>query len=200
MFTFRYGDWVRVYNQSDKGDGGGSGDGDDKGGDDKSGDDKDDKGDDAAGLKSALDKVRAQDKANKQKIKDLEAKLADADTTKSEAEKLAQRLAKLEQDNTTLRDTNRTNAAREAITEAAKKAGAPDPGVIWKMVRAEVEYDDDTNEPVNVTDLVNAQKADHPDLFKIKPGKADQGGGQSNSGTSKGWMRAAINKERSRGS
>ena len=194
MFTFRYGDWVRVYNQSDKGDGGGSDDGGGKGGDDKSGDDKDDKGEDVTAIKSALQKERDAAKKLRDEVKSLKSQIADADTSKTEADKLAARLAKLEQDNTTLRDTNRTNAAREAITEAAKKAGAPDPGVIWKMVRAEVEYDDDTNEPVNVADLVNAQKADHPDLFKIKPGKADQGGGQSNSGTSKGWMRTALNK------
>lgn len=190
MFDFRYDDLVRVYRQSDPPTGGPPADPPtDPPADPPA-------GDDAKALKDALDKERNSNKTLKQEIKDLKAKVADSDTSKTELQKAQERLDKIEQDNAKLRETNRTATAKDEVTRLAKAAGAPDTDAIWKMARADLKYDDETNAAENAQDIINGLKADHPDMFKVKPGRADLGGGDTNKGTGKSWMRQGVEDAR----
>jgi len=135
-------------------------------------------GDDLTGLKSALDKEREARKTAERAAKDLEKRLAAIENSgKSESEKIAARLAELEQANAAKDQAIRERDARDAIRAAARKAGASPDAVdaVYRMVRGDIAYDDD-GAPKNVDDLLKDAKQIAPQLFRASP-KADGGAG-----------------------
>lgn len=176
----------------DDGAGGAGGGSDDDGAGD--GKDKDD-----TGLKTALDKERDARKAAEQRAKAAEKErdaLKTAGQTDAEKAAAERDAAKARADKYVA--TVRTANGREAVRSAAKEAGAPDPDLIYRLVKADIDFDDD-DEPTNVDRLVMDIKKEYPDQFKVKPGKADAGGEGAKGAPKKGadmnaWIRAQAGR------
>lgn len=133
--------------------------------------------DDLTGLKTALQAERDAHKAEAKRAKDLEKRLADLENSgKSESEKLAARLEALEKDNQSKAAAIRERDARDAVRDAAKKAGAGDPDIVYRFLRADLEYDDDGS-VTNLAAVIKDAKEIAPQLFKPITGKGDGGAG-----------------------
>ncbi|MGD9713798.1 MAG: DUF4355 domain-containing protein [Thermomicrobiales bacterium] len=74
-----------------------------------------------------------------------------------------------------LTESNRVARGRELAQHAAKTAGAPDPDLVYRVIRSDITFGDD-NEPENVHELIRALQGEKPELFKVKPPRGDQGG------------------------
>lgn len=131
------------------------------------------------GLKGALAKEREARKAAEKQSKDLERRLAAIENSgKSESEKLAARLKELEDANAEKERAIRERDARDAIRQAARKAGAAPDAVdaVYRMLKGDIEYDDD-GQPANVDALLKDAKQIAPQLFRASNGRADGGAG-----------------------
>lgn len=150
--------------------------------------------DDLAGLKTALANEREARKAADKTAKDLQKRLTDIENSgKSESEKLAARLEALEKDNQAKGKAIQERDARDAVKDAAKKAGAPDPDLIFRVLKSDLEYDDDGSVS-NLKPLIDDLKQTTPHLFKAPASKVD--GGSGNSGNAKeAGMNAWIRRE-----
>lgn len=129
--------------------------------------------DDAAGLKSALDREREARRTAERERKELEKRLAALEGAgKTDAEKLAALEQRLQEREQAIRERD----ARDAVRQAARAAGAAGDAVdaIYRMVRADVEYDEDGNVR-NLDTLLKDAKAIAPQLFRV--GRADGGSG-----------------------
>lgn len=79
-----------------------------------------------------------------------------------------------------LRDAN----ARSAVTDAATKANATSTRAVYALIRSDLEFDDETGEPTNVTALLKAAQKDEPSLFRASNGSGDGGAGGGAGGDS----------------
>lgn len=151
--------------------------------------------------KEAIRKERER-AANAEKArKDLDKQLRDAnkrlkdieDAGKSEAQKIADERDALRDRVDALAKKAREANGREAVRGAALKLGADAKrvDVIWKIVRSDLAYGDD-DEPSNLNDVLNALKSEHPEEFKVSPGKGD--GGAGNNGKPKDDPNAALRR------
>ena len=139
------------------------------------------KSEDVAGLRSALKKERDAAKSATRELTKLQERLAeienkdksDAERLQAERDRLAQQLQERE---TRLREVT----ARGVVTEAAGKLNGRAPGLIFKAIKDDLEYDDDGN-PTNVDTLLAQLKKDEPELFPAVRGKADGGAGDDRS-------------------
>jgi len=69
-------------------------------------------------------------------------------------------------------------ALREQVTEAAAKAGARNPGLLFRAVEEKLEFDE-TGKPKNLEQVFKDARSDYPELFgSTSKGKADGGAGQ----------------------
>lgn len=160
---------------------------------------KDQSTDDVAGLKSALQAERDARKAADKTAKDLARELETIrNSGKSEAEKLAARLEALEKDNATKSAAIRERDAKDATRDAAKKAGAPDGDLIYRVIRADIEYADDGT-PSNLKTLIDDLKQLSPNLFKAESKRIDGGAGNGSkpkvSESMNSFIRAAAGRE-----
>jgi hypothetical protein len=85
----------------------------------------------------------------------------------------------------------RERDAKDAVAEAARKAGATDASPIWKLVKGDLEFDDD-GKVTNLDAALKDAKTLAPQLFRPANGKADAGAGASSKATKTDWMRAAL--------
>jgi hypothetical protein len=95
-----------------------------------------------------------------------------------------------------LRKEVRAGKAEREVRTTAEKAGAANTDRIFRIIRTDIEYDDDGN-PDNVADLIADVKKDYPELFKKRNGTGDLGGGgSSNKKSGKGdFFRQLIESE-----
>lgn len=136
-------------------------------------------GEDVAGLKSALQAERDARKTLDKQSKDLQAQLDKlTNAGKSETEKLAAERDKLAKDFESLNAKVRERDARDSVRDAAKKAGAPDPDIVYRFLRSDLEYGDD-GEVTNLSAAIADAKQVAPQLFKPVIGKGDAGNGQA---------------------
>lgn len=139
---------------------------------------------DVAKLNDALRKERDARSGAEKQAKDLAAKLAAIESSgKSESEKLAARLEALEKDNQAKTRAITERDARDAVKDAAKKAGAPDVDLVYRVLKSDLEYGDDGS-VTNLKDLMSDLKATTPHLFKTAPARVD--GGNGNQGKAAG--------------
>ena len=144
---------------------------------DNSGKDEGKGADDVTGLKSALQAERDARKAADKTTKDLARELETIKNSgKSESEKLAARLEALEKDNQAKGAAIRERDAKDATRDAAKKAGAPDGDLIYRVLKSDIEYDDD-GKPTNLKALIDDLKQTTPHLFKPATTRVDGGAG-----------------------
>jgi hypothetical protein len=72
----------------------------------------------------------------------------------------------------------RQKALREQVTEAAAKAGARNPTLLFRAVGEKIELDD-KGKPENLDEVFKEARRDYPELFgATTKGKADGGAGQ----------------------
>ncbi len=153
---------------------------------------------DVAGLKSALEKERDARRTADKTAKDLAKELETIrNSGKSESEKLAARLEVLEKDNQAKGAAIRERDAKDATRDAAKKAGAPDGDLIYRVLKGDIEYDDD-GKPTNLKDLIADLKQTTPHLFKPATTRVDGGAGNG-SKPGKDDMNTAIRLAAGRG-
>lgn len=207
-------DWwlTQFFGPDDDGGDGGEDDGDDQGGDDGDGGDGD-KGqkspeDQIADLQEALRKERSDHRKTKRNLsaaKKGTAKTGDqsddgdkgGSTGDKRIDKLIARLEAQEETIEGLRKENRMKDAAIEVRRAAEAAGASNTDRIYKIIRHDIEFDDD-GEPDNIADLIAEVKTDYPELFKKKNRAADMGGGSGSGkkgGASGDWIRAGIDRE-----
>jgi hypothetical protein len=150
---------------------------------------------DVAGLKSALDKERDARKAAEKNATALQKRIEAIESSgKSESEKLAARLEALEADNAAKAKAISERDARDAVKDAAKKAGAPDTDLIFRVLKSDLEYDSDGS-VLNTKALIDDLKTTTPHLFKPPTGKADGGSGNGTPAAKGGmnsWIRQAA--------
>lgn len=152
--------------------------------------------DDYAELKAALAKEREAAKSAKSEMKKLAGRLAEMENAgKPDLERVTAERDQLRTEYDALHATVREAAGREAVRSKARALGAPDPDLVYRLVRADLEYDG--SEPSNVDDLVKAAKVDVPQLFRAVPGGADAGAGNAGTRRATGdWLRTAIAERR----
>jgi hypothetical protein len=117
------------------------------------------------------------ERTRKELKKDFEKQLKDAEL--SEAERTAKRVQELEKE-IRLRD------AKETVAEAARKAGAANTAAVYKLTYSMLEFDD-AGKVSNLRDVIDAAKADAPELFPKRPGSGN--GGSGNEGSSGSFSR-----------
>ena len=159
-----------------------------------------DKGvEDVTGLKTALQSERDARKNAEKTARDLQIRLTAIENSgKSESDKLTARLEALEKDNATKGLAIRERDAKDAARAAAKTAGAPDGDLVYRVIRSDLEFDDD-GKPSNLKALIDDLKQTTPHLFKAASTRVDGGAGTgSNPGKSdmNAMIRQAAGRER----
>lgn len=109
-------------------------------------------------------------------LKDAEGRLATIEgKDRSDVERLTAERDQLKADAESTATQLRSLAVTTALTTAATKAGARYPDLIVERLskRAEIDETDEGLSVTNADDLVNAAKAEYPDLFRHANGRAD---------------------------
>lgn len=114
------------------------------------------------------------------------------DAQKTEAERQAEALKAAEERATQFEQRFRDANARTAVTDAATKAGAVAPSLIYRAVRDDLQFDDDGN-ATNIAEVLDALKASEPQVFRAAGGSGD--GGQGGQGPQTLDLNAAIRQQ-----
>ena len=91
-----------------------------------------------------------------------------------ETERTAKRVQELENE-------IRQRDAKEAVQDAARKAGAANPQAVYRLIRGDLEWDQKSGELSNLRDLMDGARQDAPELFPKRPGSGN--GGEGSAGT-----------------
>jgi DNA repair exonuclease SbcCD ATPase subunit len=146
------------------------------------------------GLKTAL---QAEREARKQLEKDLKAIRTELSTVKNGSKTEAERLQALEAEKGELSRKLRERDARDTVLDAARKAGASDPTVVYRYLKSDLDIDDD-GEVKNLKTLIDDAKTTAPQLFRAATGKADAAAGKESQPKPTG-MTALIRQAAGRG-
>lgn len=152
---------------------------------------------DVSALKSALDKERSARKERDRELKALAGKLADLENAgKSDLEKLQAERDAWKQQAESMKAVARDASSRDVIVAAAAKAGAPNPELVYRLVKADLVWDDD-GDLTNAVEVVTSAKSQFPELFKVSPAKADTAAGMGSGPQMDGdWLRRAMTGRR----
>lgn len=153
------------------------------------------KADDYAELKATLTKERDAAKAATKEAKALKARLDELENAgKSAAERLQTENETLKAQLAELTGKVRESTARDAVFAQSRKLGSPKPDLVWRLVRADLEFDDDGGVS-NLDAVMKDVKAIAPELFR-PAGNADSGAGAGASNGSSDWLRREFEKAR----
>ena len=129
--------------------------------------------DETVSLRSALQKERDARRAAERERKEMAKRIADIEQAgKPEAERLQAERDALAGELETVRQQVRVTRGKAAVLAAANEANAVTPGVVYRAVAADLEFDD-SGEPTNVDDLIATLRREAPVLFRPATGKAD---------------------------
>ncbi len=129
--------------------------------------------DETASLRSALQKERDARKAADRERKALAQRLGELEQAgKPEAERLAAERDALRAELDATRQQMRSTRGKAAVLSAATEANAVTPGVIYRAIVGDLQFDDD-GEPTNVPQLLAELRKEAPALFRPVTGKAD---------------------------
>ncbi len=104
------------------------------------------------------------------KAAEAKAKLSEDERTKAELAEARSQLAERDR--------------RDAVKEASEKAGVNNPSLLYKAIKDDLEIDEKTGQIKNLTEVMEAAKADFPQLFTPKSqGSADGGSGKGKQST-----------------
>ena len=109
-------------------------------------------------------------------------RLKDAETAReqaglSETERLNQRIAALEAENTDLKTKDGQRTVRLAVVEAATRLGFRNPEVAYKLLDTDAVETDDSGAPKNIDRLLAGLAQTDPYLLKPNTAQPDYGGG-----------------------
>lgn len=149
---------------------------------------------DLAQLKGALDKERESHKAAKAEVKSLKAEVSKlSDAGKSEIEQVTAERDRLHGRLADLEKQIQETTGREAVRQSAKGAGAPDVDIVYRVVRGDLEFNDE-GMPVNVAALIASLKQESPALFRPS-GTADAGAGIGTAPKEADWLKTALRRK-----
>lgn len=152
--------------------------------------------DETTNLRSALQKEREARKAAEKERKDLMKRLTDLEQAgKPEAERIAAERDALRQELDATRQQMRLTRGKAAALAAASEANAVTPGVIYRAIAADLEFDE-SGEPTNVGDLIAALKREAPVLFRPVTGKADAAATAGSPAPNGDWIKRGITARR----
>ena len=117
------------------------------------------------------------DKAVAKALKDSAKQVADAEARAklSEEERTKAEIADLQ-------TQIKTRDARDAVNTEAAKLGVKNPGLIYKLVKDELEFSAD-GKVSNLAEVFDSAKTEYPDLFDNKPNQSiDAGAGTTGGG------------------
>lgn len=155
---------------------GGAEDPDDEGGADES-DGKETQREEDRGIRSALQKERDARKAAEKSIKAFERRIAEIEgKDKSDVERLTGERDKLLKDLDERSGKLRLTLAEQAVRDAAESAGARNPKLVFRIVRDDLDIDEDGSVS-NLDAAIKDAKKSAPELFGAGNGKADGGRG-----------------------
>ena len=106
----------------------------------------------------------------RKRVEDYEAQ------NQTESDKREAALKAAEDRATTLESRLRDMSARSAVTDAATKANAKHPTLIYRAVKDDLDFDDEGN-VTNIDAVLKELKAEAPDLFPAANGSGDGGKG-----------------------
>lgn len=117
------------------------------------------------------------------------------DAQKTEVQRLSDQKKEIEQQHADALRELQAERAEKAIRDAAAGAGARADrlAVIYRAVRADVQYDD-KGKPSNVAALIEQAKADAPEFFQPVSGSGDGGKGGGGSSNPNDAVNAAIRR------
>ena len=128
--------------------------------------------DDLTALRRALDEERKQRRAFERSLKEITtARQQEADAKKTDVERLTAELAALRAERDKAAADLVARDVRDAVVDAATRAGARRPIAVYKLIADELETGDD-GKPSNVGKLIESLKKAEPDLFR-SAGSAD---------------------------
>lgn len=136
--------------------------------------------DDLAGLKSALEKERAERKKFEREFKQLsDWKRTREQQDMSESERRDARIKEFEAKEAQWEREKRDLRLQTALTAAATKAGALYPEQIHRLVDGDAIEWNEAGQPRNLTSVVNGLRSEFPALFRSHggAGNADAGAG-----------------------
>ncbi len=150
--------------------------------------------DDYAELKTAIGKERDARRAAESQLDDLKKQLGELDKSKSEMQRLQDAVENLTKD-LGERDANlRAMTVKNALTEAATKAGAKYPTLLVSELSGAVEVSK-TGEVTNADALVTQAKKAYPELFRVVDGGADGGKGRDSQSSGRTDMNRLIRQQ-----
>lgn len=150
---------------------------------------------DTTALKAALTKERDASKAAAKENRALKARLTELENAgKSDAERLATENEALKAQLADVTGKVRQAAAQEAVLSQSRKLGSPKPDLVWRLVRHDLEYDDD-GAITNLDAVMKDAKAEAPELFRAN-GNADGGAGAGAANGGSDWLRQAFETRR----
>jgi len=156
-------------NEGGEGDAGNIGDS----GNDDSGDDG---GDETSGLKTALEKERSDRKKFERDLKAAQKRIAEFENAnKSELERLSEERDTFKTELEQIQQRYRETLAETAFVDAAQKANAISPRLLFRAYRSELAYDED-GQVTNLADVLDKAKADERALFKNGSGDGGKSG------------------------
>lgn len=153
---------------------------------------------DLESLQSEISNMRDARKKLDGKLKEYQTELAELrkfrDAGKSAAERLQSENETLKAQLAELTGKVRESTARDAVFAQSRKLGSPKPDLVWRLVRADLEFDDDGGVS-NLDAVMKDVKAIAPELFR-PAGNADSGAGAGASNGSSDWLRREFEKAR----
>lgn len=148
--------------------------------------------DETASLKGALQKERDARKAAEKERKELAKRIADLEQAgKPEAERLQAERDALKAELDEARGRERLTRGKAAVLSAASEANAVTPGVIYRAIVGDLEFDE-SGEPTNVGALIAGLRKEAPMLFRPVTGKADAATTATASVASGDWIKRGL--------
>lgn len=152
--------------------------------------------DETASLKGALQKERDARKAAEKERKELLKRLSDLEQAgKPEADRIAAERDALKAELDEARSRERLTRGKAAVLQAASEANAVTPGVIYRAIVGDLEFDD-SGEPTNVGALVASLRKEAPMLFRPVTGKADAATTATAPAPNNDWIKRGLTARR----
>jgi len=150
------------------------------------------------GLKKALQSEREQARMLKKELGKLKAQLQGIeDAGKSDLERALAEAERWKSEYTAVSAKQREAAARDSVRETARKIGAPDPDLVYRIVRGDLAFDDDGT-VTNLDAVLGELRKEAPTLFKPVVAPVDATKGNATTGTVTD-MNARIRRATGRG-
>lgn len=124
-----------------------------------------------AETQAEIRKLRRENASYRSKVKSFE------DASKSEAEKREAAFQEAQERANKAEERARAALGKAAVLAAAPKANAVSARGVYASIKDALEFDDETGEPTNVSELIEQLKADDPDMFRAH--SADGGKGRA---------------------